>query len=203
VVHGERLYTLHVATLDHGIPVLAAALRETEHISVNMDRVRRMGLVAGPWLRDLKQSVRRCEAGEQEMRVDTADGRGRAMRRGDLAEEIILRRPGQCLAYVTDLGYTPGNVAKVVELARGVDLLVCEAAFLHRDRELAEERFHLTARQAGELARAAEAKRLVPCHLSPRYQGREGEILAEAAEAFGGPVLTLPSETARGGAAVL
>jgi ribonuclease Z len=191
VVHGERLYTMHVAVLDHGIPVLAVALRETEHISVNKDRVLKMGLVPGEWLRDLKQAVRRCEVGEQEIRATTEDGGDRVFTRAELTEEIILRSPGQRLAYVTDIGLTPENVDAVVGLTRESDLLVCEAAFLHEDRALAEQRCHLTARQAGELARAAGAKRLALFHLSPRYQGREWEIAAEAGDAFGGPVLAL------------
>ena len=193
-IHAERLYTIHLETLDHGIPVLGAALRETEHISVNRDKLARMGLVPGAWLRELKGAARRCESQDPEIRADTPDGTGRTFRRGDLADEILLRSPGQKLAYLTDLRFTPDNVERAIRLARDVDLLVCEAAFLHEDRDLASERNHLTARQAGELARAAGAKRLAPFHLSPRYLGREREVLDEAADAFGGPVLVLTSE---------
>jgi len=196
VIHGERLYTMHVEVLDHGIPVLGVALHETEHISVNKDRVLKMGLVPGEWLRELKHAVRRCEAGEQEIRAETEDGVERIFTLAELAAEIVLRSPGQRLAYLTDIRYTPANIEKAVELARDADLLVCETAFLDEDRALAHERFHLTARQAGELARAAGAKRLAPFHLSPRYQGREREVLDEAADAFGGPVLTLNAELA-------
>lgn len=192
VVHAERLYSMHAAVLDHGIPVLGAALHETEHISVNKDRLERIGLVPGPWLRELKHAVRRCEDDDRPIRADTPDGSGRAYRRRDLADEIILRSPGQRLAYVTDIRHTAENVDRVSALARGADLLVCEAAFLHEDVDLARERSHLTARQAGEIARAAGVQRLAPFHLSPRYQGREREFLDEAADAFGGPVLRLP-----------
>ena len=193
VIHGERLYTLHVAVLDHGIPVLGAALRETEHISVNRDRVLKLGLSPGEWLRELKQAVRRCEADEREIAAETLDGGTRVYTRRELADAIILRSPGQRLAYVTDIRDSPGNVEKVIELAQGVDLLVCEAPFLHADVELATERCHLTARRAGEIARAAGAKRLAPFHFSPRYQDRSQELLDEAARAFDGPVLTLPT----------
>jgi ribonuclease Z len=74
VIHGERLYTLHVAVLDHGIPVLAVALRETEHISVNRDRLMKMKLAPGAWLKELKQAVRRCEPDDREIRATTDDG---------------------------------------------------------------------------------------------------------------------------------
>ena len=195
-IHGERLFTIHAAVVDHGIPVLAVGLRETEHVSVNRDRLERLGLVPGAWLRDLKQAVRRCDPMDVEVRAATADGGEKPFARGELAEEIILRGPGQKLAYVTDLGFTPENVAAVSDLARDVDLLVCEAAFLHEDEALARARRHLTARQAGELARAVGAKRLAPFHVSPRYQGREREVVEEAAAAFGGPVVLLGHEGA-------
>ncbi|HEX5042934.1 MAG TPA: MBL fold metallo-hydrolase [Candidatus Polarisedimenticolaceae bacterium] len=197
-LHAERLYTMHATLLDHGVPVLGVALHETEHLSVNRDRMEKMGLAPGPWLRDLKDSVRRCAPGDEPVDAAEAGGRLRRFRRDALSEALILRRPGQRLAYVTDVRFTPENVARILPLAAGVDLFVCEAAFLESDAALAAERSHLTARQAGFLAREAGAKRLAPFHLSPRYKGREQEILDEAAEAFGGPVLLLPDEATRG-----
>jgi ribonuclease Z len=190
-LHAERLFTMHGALFDHGIPVLGAALREVEHVSVNRDRLTRLGLAAGPWLRELKQAVRRSDPMDVEIVAKLASGGERAFQRGDLAAEIILRGRGQRIAYLTDLRGTPENLERAAELARDADLLVCEAAFLHQDEALARERHHLTARQAGELARAAGAARLAPFHVSPRYLGREQEILDEAAAAFGGPVLVL------------
>jgi len=197
-LHAERLYTVHVTLLDHGVPVLGVALHETEHLSVNRDRMEKMGLTPGPWLRDLKEAVRRCEPGDVPVEATETEGGVRRFRREELAEALILRRAGQRLAYVTDVRFTPENVARILPLAAGVDLFVCEAAFLNTEAALAAERSHLTAGQAGWLAREAGAKRLAPFHLSPRYKGREQEIVDEAAEAFGGPVLILPDEASRG-----
>ena len=196
-LHAERLYTVHATVLDHGVPVLGVALHETEHLSVNRDRMEKMGLEPGPWLRELKESVRRCEPGDAPLDAAAAGGGVQRFRRDALAEALILRRAGQRLAYVTDVRFTPENVARIVPLAGDVDLFVCEAAFLEADAALAAERSHLTARQAGWLAREAGARRLAPFHLSPRYKGREQEIVDEAAAAFGGTVLILPDEATR------
>ncbi len=190
-LHGNRAYSIHVAALEHGVPVLGVVLAETEHLAVNKDRLDQLGLEPGPWLSELKNAVRR--AAPPAARVDAAlhAGGTREYVVAEIAREVLLRSPGQRIGYLTDLSPTPANLERATALVRGVDLLVCEAAFLHDDEELARERNHLTARQAGELARAAGASRLAPFHVSPRYGGRAQEILAEAAQAFGGPVLEL------------
>lgn len=191
-VHAERLFTVDAALLDHGVPVLGVALREVEHLGVDRPALERLGLVPGPWLREFKDSVRRREPNDVPVRADGRDGSSREILRGELVEKIIRRGPGQHVAYVTDVGRSIENDEKVVSLARGADLLICETAFLHSDVALARARYHLTARDAGELARAAGAQRLAPFHVSPRYQAREDELFREASEAFGGPVLRLP-----------
>lgn len=193
VVHAERLFTIEVAVLDHGIPVLAACLREVEHLGVDRAALDRLGLVPGPWLATLKDLARRREPRGTEVAAVGSDGGARVFPLGELEERLLRRGPGQKVAYVTDAAFTPENVERIVALARDADLLVCETPFLHEDVGEAARRFHLTARQAGEIAREAGARRLAPFHLSSRYAGREPEVLAEAAAAFGGPVLELPT----------
>jgi ribonuclease Z len=191
-IHAHRAYTIQVAVFDHAIPVLGVALTETEHLAVDKDRVLRMGLQPGPWLSRLKDAVRKRQPDDTPIEADGADGTTRSFGSAELAAEILFRTPGQKIAYLTDIGGGASNIERATALARDADLLICEAAFLHEDAALAAERYHLTARQAGELARAAGAQRLAPFHFSPRYGGREEELFDEAADAFGGPILRLP-----------
>lgn len=190
-LHAQRGYTVQAERFDHGIPVLGFALHETEHLSVNKDRLARAGLKPGPWLHELKMAVRRRRPDDTPVEADSIDGT-RTLGSGELARQILFRTPGQKLVYLTDLRFTEANRRRALELARDADLLVCEAAFAHADAALAAERFHLTARQAGELAREAAVRRLAVFHLSPRYQGREQELLDEASDAFGSTVIRLP-----------
>ena len=48
------------------------------------------------------------------------------------------------------------NEEKIVQLAHDADVFFCEAPFLDEDEDKAQSRFHLTAKQAGILARKAQ-----------------------------------------------
>ena len=80
-------------------------------------------------------------------------------------------------AYCCDTAYTE---ALLPHLA-GVDLLCLECTFADDMEQLAFERKHLTASQAGRLARQAGVKQLLLTHISARY--REDEPLISQARA--------------------
>jgi ribonuclease Z len=94
---------------------------------------------------------------------------------GDVSE---LRR-GQRFAFVMDTRLCDG----VYELAQGCDLLVIESTFLDEDVRLAVDHGHLTAGQAGAVARDAGVRHLVLTHFSQRYS--EPEEFARQARAAG------------------
>ena len=174
--------------LEHDIPCLAYALEEKQHINVDKVRLEAMGLRIGPWIRLLKETVMNGEPDETRIRVLASGEGGKAVKEmslGELREGLLRVSRGQKIAYVTDAAFTDENVEKIVRLARRADLLFCEAAFSEEDRSRAVERRHLTAHQAGLLARRAEARRLVLFHFSPKYYGRLGELYEEASRAFG------------------
>ncbi len=99
-------------------------------------------------------------------------------------DEVSVHRPGQSFAFVMDTGWCDG----AIELANGVDLLVCESTFLSGDEELARAYRHMTARDAGRLAATAGARRLVLTHFSQRYPDGQ-RFLDEASEVFGDVVV--------------
>lgn len=93
------------------------------------------------------------------------------------AAALRVESGGRALAFSSDTGPS----AAVAGLARGADLLLCEANLLEGESE-----GHLNGRQAGELAREAGVRRLVLTHF---YPGTPLEELAlRAGEAFGAPV---------------
>ena len=94
-------------------------------------------------------------------------------------DEVSEVRPGQRLAFVMDTGICDAAVA----LAADADLVVCEATFASADAGLARRYRHLTAADAGRVARDAGARRLVITHFSQRYPD-VGTLLDEAREVF-------------------
>jgi len=181
VVYADADLRIEAAALDHGIPSLAFGLRETRRVNVRRGVLDRLGLPKGPWLTEAKKLLRSgAEGAEIEI-----PGVGRTSLR-ELKDQVFLVGPGQSLAYVTDAAPTPGNAEKILSLAAQVDQLFIEAVFPERDRTLAEAALHLTAREAGRLARKAGAKRLVVFHHSARYIETPDALRQEALRAFEG-----------------
>ena len=186
----EPAMQVRCSMLDHGgIPCLAYALQEQAHVNVWKNRLQELGLPVGAWLRDMKQAVLRNESEQWQIHVAWREEDTQRERLVSLAElQPALRIvPGQKIAYVTDVAWHQDNVARIVELACNADLLFIEAVFMERDAEHGRRKFHLTARQAGEIALAANAGCVIPMHFSPRYQGGDRALLrAEVEAAFGG-----------------
>jgi ribonuclease Z len=186
VVLAEEGFTVEARHLDHSVPCLGFALQERVHLNVNGDRLRQLGWEVGPWLTRVKAALRAGRDGAAPVRVPVREGgrtRLKTLPLSEIAAAAVMETAGERLAYVTDIRRTPENERRVLELASGADHLFCEAAFLDRDADHAERKHHLTARQAGEIARLAGARRLTIFHFSPKYEGEEALLREEAAVA--------------------
>ncbi len=110
----------------------------------------------------------------------------RAARVDHLCEAYALRveHDGRSLVYSGDTGPCAGLLA----LARGADVLLCEATWPHVTSRWSEPPpgVHLSGRQAGEYAAAAGVGRLLITHVPVWFDGEE--LVAEAKVTFDGPV---------------
>ncbi len=175
----EEAFCVEAVALDHGIPSLAFCLREPLRVNVWRGALDGLGLPVGPWLGEAKRAMRRGLPGETRFAVDAT----RSVSLADL-EGALQTGPGQAVAYVTDAAATPANFDAIVALARDADQLFIEAVFLERDRALAETTRHLTAADAGRVARAAGAKHLQVFHHSARYLEEPDALRREALAAY-------------------
>jgi ribonuclease Z len=96
-------------------------------------------------------------------------------------------RKGRKFSYVTDTKYIPSIASEVA----GSDLLICEGMFEHELAETAAEKKHMTAYQAGTVARDAQVKKMALIHYSPRYTDTDLKLLlTEAKSVFPDTVLS-------------
>ena len=161
-------YRLTAVAASHRIPSLAWALEEDPlpgHLIE--ERLLRLGVPSGPQRAALAR-------GEEAV---LADGRR-------IVPEQVTgpRRPGRRIVASGDTRPAPA----VERAAEGADLLLHEATFLERDRDLAVRTGHSTAADAARLASRAGVGLLALVHRSSRY-ARE-DVLAEARAVFGATV---------------
>lgn len=138
---------------------------EAEHRPIDAGRLDEIGIPPGP------DRHRLVKNGSIELPG------GRVVRLDD-----VLGEPerGAKLAVVGDAE----RIEDLVEPVRGADLLVIEATYITADEETARSRGHLTVRDACELARRAEVRRLLLTHQSSRYD--PADVRREAREFFPG-----------------
>jgi ribonuclease Z len=182
--HGTLLensfFRVSAAILDHQIPCLAFSIEEDYHINIDRDRLNRMGLPVGPWLKDLKTAIRE----NMVERIFTIEGRKFLL--SELKDVANITR-GQKISYVVDALGSDENILKIIQLARGSDVLFIETYFLDEDKDRAKDRYHLTAKEAGRIAREAKVGRIEVIHFSPRYTDEPDELLKEAEREFRRP----------------
>ncbi len=183
----DPMFTVRAVPLNHRIPSFAYALQEQFHINVNKQKLHDARLPVGSWLKDVKQYLWQGKPEDFRFTATLYFEHRREEREfllGDVRERFFTITRGQKIAYVVDARYDPENEAKIVELAHEADIFYCEAPYLDADADKARERYHLTARQAGVMARKANVRDLVVFHFSPRYTGRGAEMEREAMDEF-------------------
>jgi ribonuclease Z len=181
-------YVVRAAFLDHKIPSLAFSFEEKTRLNVKKNVLQAMGLRPGPWITGFKDQIIRHEPDWTPVPIwwKNADGMRQETKLplGLLSEKAVKISTGRKVCYITDAIWNRQNIDKMLRLAHGSELLFIEAPFLDKDVKTAEDKYHLTARQAGTLASMAEVKRFILFHYSPKYRGVEALLNEEAFAAF-------------------
>lgn len=97
-----------------------------------------------------------------------------------LAEDLTYIQKGKKVSFIFDTKLND-NCFKIAENS---DLVISEAVYTKDDAELAESHEHLTAEQAGEIAKKSKSKLLILSHLSQRYDYKEKIVIADAKKIF-------------------
>lgn len=186
IIHEDSAVYVRVACLDHQIPCLAFSLQERFHVNILKTELDAMGLPVGRWLSRFKRLVH--QQADPETPVIVPPGPDHPEERrftlGRLTPKITRITKGQKIAYVVDAIYSRSNEEKIIALAHEADHLFIEAAFLHSEQDVAQAKHHLTAHQAGLLARKARVTQMTVFHHSPRYLDQAHLLVKEARRAF-------------------
>jgi ribonuclease Z len=170
VIYEDAILRVECAHLEHRITTFGyAVIEKPQKGRFKVEEAAQLGITPGPIYGKLK-------AGQ----VVTLDD-GRII---DGQKLVGADRPGRKIVYCCDTVHCQASV----NLGKNADILIHEATFAHDDLDLAIRGGHTTARQAAEVAGAADAKTLIMTHFSVRYDGKDApgvdSLLHEAQEIF-------------------
>jgi len=157
-------FSLSAHRMEHFCNCLAYSFSEKDKRRIKMDYLKKIGLKPGPLVGQLQKGK-------------TIEFNGKKVS----PQQATSIQKGRKVAFILDTAPNKNCIAA----AKDADLLVAEATFLESEHaDKAEERGHLTAKQAGTIAKQAKALRLLLTHISQRYARDESGILAEAKKVF-------------------
>lgn len=178
VLLDTREFRVTYLQLDHKTPSFSYAFGETDQFNVCKDVLRDIGLAPGPWISQLKEDAHHPDRFAQHIRAN-----GVNYTVGELVEKLLIRKRGIKIVYLTDFLCQESSLDEIMRFAWEPDLMFCESAFSEQDRDKARRTYHLTAREAGMLARKCHARKLILFHISKRYQDIS-PLLEEARSEF-------------------
>jgi ribonuclease Z len=158
----EESYEVHSVQAEHSIPSLAYALIEKPRPGrFHPEKAMELGVPKGPLWSMLQKG----------MNIKLPNGR-------TVRPEDVLGppRPGRKIVYSGDT--RPSD--RIVELAKGADVLIHEATFSDEMVDRAKEDGHSTPSEAAGVALKASVKLLILTHISARYS--DPKILLEEAK---------------------
>jgi len=147
--------------LEHGVDNIGWRIQEADSRKFNSTSLKAHG-VRGPAVKELEKQGKLL-----------IDGKWVSL------DDVSSIRTGDVLAVAIDTLPCP-NLYRIASKAK---LFLCESTYLEEHKQLAKEHYHLTAKQAAEVAKQAEAQTLVLTHFSARYQDLEA-FEKEAKEVF-------------------
>jgi len=146
VEEGDR-FLIEAFSLSHGIENLAFRITQKEVLRFDKKKLIERN-ISGSLVKTLEK--------EGKVRVGSQD---------TYLPEVSFLQKGETFSIVIDTLPCQG----ALEASRNATLLLCESTYLERHHHLAKKYFHMTAREAAELAKKAGVEQLILTHFSARY----------------------------------
>jgi len=142
----------------HTVPSVAYCFKEKDRWSIDISKLKKLGLKRGFWLKKLKK-------------FGKAEYKGKEVK----IEEVADLKLGLRVVYSGDT--KPCN--NVVKISKNTDLLIHDGTFLEEE----EGKAHADVKQAAKIAKKAKVKQLILTHVSRRYTSAK-ELEEEARKVF-------------------
>lgn len=161
IVHDDGEFKIEAKFLNHGVDNCAYRVTEKDTIKFDKELLKKYG-IKGLHMKELLDK-KMLKLDEQSITL----------------EEVSHIRKGDSFVCVIDTRYCE----EAIEISKGAKMLLCESTYLEEHADLAHKHFHLTARQAAEIAKKAQVQSLVLTHFSARYTELE-PFVEEAKSVF-------------------
>ncbi len=178
VIYENQFYRVRYAILDHKIWVMGYSFEYKDRLLFKKDKIKELPLkgeefgILKKWLEDESNRGKTFPVGEKNLPYEF------------IKEEYAYVQKGIKISYITDVLYSKENKEKIINLVKDSDILYCESPFLEGDEEQASKVYHLTSKQAAEIAKEANVKKLIVFHFSRRYGKNTEKILEEVRKYF-------------------
>ncbi len=161
VVVEDENFKIEATFLEHGVDNIGWRITEPDTRKFYKDKLDSFD-IRGPLVRDLQQKGE-LNINGQHISLD----------------DVSWIRKGDALAVVIDTRVCP----QAVEIAKGAKVLISESTYQEEHVHLAANHYHMTAKQAAQIAKDAGVEQLILTHFSARYRNGKG-FEDEAKEIF-------------------
>lgn len=149
--------------MTHGIPCNSYVFVRKGQVKIDTNKLKKSGLPHGPLLGKLKEGKDINYKGKKYY-----------------AKKLTYKEEDTKISFVLDTSMNK----KIVPFVKDSNLLITEASFSSELEKKAKEHKHLTAKQAGEIAKKSKSDELFLIHVSQRYKKEPEKILKEAKSVF-------------------
>jgi ribonuclease Z len=156
-------FELHSEKMQHGIPANAYYFKLKDKLRINKEKIKKVKITDVKSLKNLKQGK------------DITHNKKKYKN-----SQLTYIEPGKKVSFVLDTLYND----KIIPFVKDSDLLICESTYCSDKKEMAEEHKHLTAEQAGKIAKKGKVKKLILTHISGRYELKDKYVLGESKKFF-------------------
>ncbi|MEK7486259.1 MAG: MBL fold metallo-hydrolase [Planctomycetota bacterium] len=168
-------YQITYTSLLHVVPVLSYKLTLLQTEKFDQTKMAELGVQPGPWIQRVKESK------EKDIPIEIE---GKTYSSKFLYETLFQIAPQDAVGYVTDTLWHPKVERRIKEMMKEVKYFFCDSCYVEADMERAKLYYHLTTKQAGELAKSCKVEKLINFHFSMKYGKNYHQLVQEAQTVF-------------------